>query len=863
MNLADYYRSEVADFGQFIKSLKVDSIPPAAVGLVPNSPSLSTDNFKVVQINKHLTDNDATNKIKQLKSDKIAAEQNLKKLDDAISKKKSAINTIKYKSTVERDRDTNELNTLSQKRSSESTIYSSVISEISSIANSNNLSNVAPKYRLRGFWSIPNPKNSNDVTEQQVVQFKIRYRYISANGKTSQIDQIQFTDGNTEKSAAFSNWIEVLGPVRKRSKDASGKFYWETESEEDANAVNFNSLDVAIQPGETVEVMIKSLSEAGYPATPIESDWSDIMKYDFPEGEFTGDTVLEAINENTLETVRIQINQDLTTAGLYSHLGDSFTSNSKYFSHTAQTIASGFLTTEQNPVSLFDKLVEMQSQIEKLKAQIAGTLGELQVYIEDETGAQTMVSNHTTVKLFAGYYVDEITNQSDRKGAIVTKNYKLKLSNTKATELELMARLVGDRIKPAYASGVSAVLGVAPGLTADPNYANDAYYTGEGRYDLVPVQYQNLDQITIGAYNYFNEAPYQSSQVRGQFIYGRHRNIANDRDLYSLTPPDTDYAAGWVTGMGVDDYEYGPSYNLGTTNSGKPTIIGSDANRTFNFSAATDTPYAITTDDSDFIWAGRYTAGIPDKTSLSTVTNDLYDNGLFLHINHPLLSDLKSPLNMLELNTVSMSKNAVRRSNMTDGDLQNAYKLANWKIKSSTSTPIDMRKSLKISFTSEDQYLLGGRSCGAYLFLSPIEKSSLTVDADNKFGKKSISQGASNAISIDLIFQYRMTDYYGIANNTFVTNASTNNTGRVGGIASTSLTNLTYSKKVGFDILKGENDIFSFDVEVYSKYKPEGSSVTNITKDMLDNYRVPNISGKRRFVSSEDDFSTPGEITYL
>ena len=148
----------------------------------------------------------------------------------------------------------------------------------------------------------------------------------------------------------------------------------------------------------------------------------------------------------------------------------------------------------------------MQSQIEKLKAQIAGTLGELQVYIEDEAGAQTMVSNHTVVKLFAGYYVDEITNQSDRKGAIVTKNYKLKLSNTKATELELMARLVGDRIKPAYASGVSAVLGVAPGLTADTNYANDTYYTGEGRYDLVPVQYQNIDQTTRSTYSYFKDA---------------------------------------------------------------------------------------------------------------------------------------------------------------------------------------------------------------------------------------------------------------------------------------------------------------------------------------------------------------------
>mgnify|MGYP000997074007 CR=1 FL=1 len=251
MNLADYYRLEVADFGQFIKSFKIDSIPPASVGLVPNAPTLDTANFKVVQINKHLTDNDSTNKIKQLKNDKLASEQNLKKLDDAISKKKSAINTVKYKSTVERDRDSNELNTLAQKRASESTMYSSVVTEIKSIANSNNLSNVAPKYKLRGFWSIPDPKNSNDIAEQNVVQFKIRYRYISANGKTSQIDQIPFKDGTTEKSAAFSNWIEVLGPVRKRAKDANGKFYWQTESEEDANAVNFNSLDIAIQPGET------------------------------------------------------------------------------------------------------------------------------------------------------------------------------------------------------------------------------------------------------------------------------------------------------------------------------------------------------------------------------------------------------------------------------------------------------------------------------------------------------------------------------------------------------------------------------------------------------------------------------------
>lgn len=863
MNLADYYRLEVADFGQFIKSFKIDSIPPASIGLVPNSPVLDAANFKVVQINRHLTDNDSTNKIKQLKNDKISSEENLKKLDDAISKKKSSINTVKYKSTVERDRDTNELSTLVQKRTTESALYSSVVNEIKSIANSNNLSNVAPKYKLRGFWSIPTPKSSNDIVEQNIVQFKIRYRYISSNGKTSQIDQIPFQDGKTTKTAAFSNWIEVDGPVRKRIKDAAGKFYWGTDSEEDANAVNFNSLDIPIQSGEKVEIIVKSLSEAGFPANSIQSDWSDIMTYEFPQGEFTGDTILEAINENSLETVRIQITQDLTTAGLYQHLNDSFTANSKYFTHNATSIASGFLTTEQNPVSLFDKLVEMQTQIERLKAQIAGTLGELIVYIEDEAGAQTTISNHTTVKLFAGYYVDEITGQNDKKGAIVTKNFKLKLSNSKATNLELISRLVGDRTKAAYASGASTILGVAPGAI-DPVVFSDTYYANEGRYDLVPLQYQNVT-ANLTSLDYINSAPLQSGQLRGQYIYSRYKNLANDSELYSTAAPDTNYTVNdWTIGSGIDDFEYGPSYKFGV----KPTAVGSQASRYWDFENATITPYDPTNGTDDFIWSGNYTNNLPDTTAISTEINQIsnadYDNGLFLHKDHPSINagSALTPLNMLEVNLISMSKNAPRRANMTDGSFQNPYKKAHWLIKAGaldSVATIDMNKNLKMSFNAEDQFLLGGHSCGAYLFLSPVETTSLTVDADNKFGKKSIAQGATNAVSVDIIFQYRMADYFGVA--------TTNNTGKVGGIVSTNLTNLTYSKKIGLDILKGENDVFSFDVEVYAKYKPEGSSVANITKEMIENFRSSTGGGGggggRAFVDSPNDFSTPGDITSL
>lgn len=856
ITLADYYKTEVADFGQFIKSLKYDFIPPATVGLVPDAPVLDINNFKVVQVNTHLTDNDATNKIAKLKSDKATSDQNLKKLDESIGQKRSSIMTKKYTSTVERDRDQNEYKSLIDQRAAESSLYSSLVNQIKSIADSNSLSSAAPKFKVRGFWSIPFPKKLANSVSQEIVQFKVRYRYVSPTGKTSQIDQITFNDTTnaTTKTAAFSNWNEVASPVRKRVKDSNGKYYWQIENEEDAQAINFNSLDIALQSGESVEIMVKSVSEAGFPATPVESDYSAIIKIDFPEGQFTGDTLRDTIVQNDLEVVKVQIDQDLATTGVYSHLGDSFTTNSKYFAHSATSIASGFLTTEQNVVSLFDKLVEMQAQIEKLQAQIAGTIGELAIIIEDQAGNQTVVSKNETVKLFAGYYTDEITTQSDRKGAIVTKNFKLKLSNTKATDLELVARLVGDRAKEVYASGNSTTLGVAPAATPDSNVLANTYYTTEGKYDLVPVLYQNLDTTSIQNNEFFNSIPYQSGQLRGQFVNSRFKNLANDNDLYSMTAPDLTVTTG------VDDFEYGLSYLI-TGVAINPTTRVRDyepALYTGNFDSSTD--------GNAFIWTGAFTGSTPTATILDkpsatrAITSAMYDNGIFLHKDHPTLKNgtAITPLTIQSQGLVSMSKNAPRRANMEDGGYQNPYKRFSFKNKQGST----VTRTLKMAFDSNDQFLLGGYSCGAYLYMAPLEKTSLTVDADNKFGIKPIKQGVTNSISIDLIFQYRMTDYYGIADTTFASTASINDTGRVGGIASNTLSNITYSKKLGIDILDSEGNSFLFDVEVYSKYKQEGSSSTNITNTMIDNYNTTyNLPGSRgRYSSNRDDMSTPGSL---
>lgn len=877
--LAKYYKEEVADFGQFIKALKVDYIPPASEGLIPDVPVVEVDNFKVTQINKHLTQNASVEQVKKIKSDKVKAKEVIKKLDTTIRKKRKLIATKKFSSKIERNREKNELASIIREKSAETKVFSSSVSQIKAIAESNELPKVNPKYRVRGFWSIPEPKKVGDEISQEVVQFVARYRYVSATGKTSVIEQIKFN----KKTAAFSNWVEVKGPIRKREKQADGGYRWILESEEDSQAINFNSIDLSIQPGEKIEMMIKSVSEAGFPQTPVESEWSDIITIPFPDGEISTEGANSLVNQNDLDNVKVEINDDLESQGLFTHLDSGFTAGDTYYAHAAESLASGFLTGEQNPISVYDKLLELQNQLERLQAKVEGAVGELQIKIIDEDGEVTLVKNNSTAKIFAGYYVDEAPT-GETKGYIVTKNYRVELHNTKASDLELCARIVGNLKQPAYVSSSQQEygLGIIDLETAnqkadadaapDPTIANDAYYTTEAQYDLVPVVYQNLTGDG-NSYNHFASAPDQSSQLNGQFIYSRFRNIANNGDLYSIANPDTD--TNRLSNLtGVSSAEYGLTFNPGTDG------IGSIPDRSHlrDFTGVTLSPWATGAANlngaSDFIWNGNYSEQGPDNVwapnsvPISTITAATYDSGLFLSKFHPLVAEPSQDstqhmlaTDIVSIGTVTMPKYAIKRSNDKDGKIQTAYQPLTVTFRDDgTSGPIDNaateigRKSLKNSFTEDDQFLLGGLSCGSFLYLSPINQTSLSVDGPNKYGKKLIEGGSQNAVSVDMVFQYRMTDYFGDSNT---------GKGRVAGIYGNTFSNLTYSKKIGLDIIDSYKTEFSFDIEVYAKYRAVGTNKNSINKVMLTNYRSSIGSGnsswwwnRRRFFSGYNDFSS-------
>lgn len=220
IRLDDYYKAEVADFGKYISALKEDSIPPATQGITPDAPLLDVNNFKVVQINAHLTANDTADKIKKLSADKVNVEENIKKLDETIVKKRSEMSTKKYDSTIQKDKDRNELNSLITQRTSETSLYNSIVNQIQSLASGSNVTKIAPKYRVRGFWEIPSSKKTADTLDQNIVQFVLQYRYLSTSGKASEVTQLPFTEGTRQKTAVFSNWNEIKTKPRDRYRNA-------------------------------------------------------------------------------------------------------------------------------------------------------------------------------------------------------------------------------------------------------------------------------------------------------------------------------------------------------------------------------------------------------------------------------------------------------------------------------------------------------------------------------------------------------------------------------------------------------------------------------------------------------------------
>lgn len=791
--LSTYYQNEVVDFGAYLYSIAKDGVIPTSLGITPDAPDLNVTNFKVTQVNQHLTDNSVLSDLKKLQSDKQRIQSDLNSTDKSIKELRSKIQTTQYASQQLKDTDQNQLSTLINQRDSLSSLFASTIDDINAIGVSNSVDQLTPKYRIRGFFPMPIAKSSDRTAPQEVVQFITQYRYLSKEGGANQPEQINFLDqdGQTRRGT-FSTWVEVRSEVRQRKTDpTTGQVTWAIEDLENADSVNINSVDIPITFGESVEFRIKSLSESGWPVSPKESDWSEIMKVEFPP-EFESSPDAEIIlSEAKDEKVRVELQQDLDALGIKKHVANQFEQNGKFFAHPATEISSGFLSPEQNVIALFDKLIAMDSEIARLTALLEASRGVLVVRVVDEAGTEYQVQSNTTVKLFAGNYKDEVAQRTVKKGAIISKNYFIKMFNDSASSLEMYARYWGNRIYKANESW-------SGGTTYN---SNDTDYNLTRRYDRVPLGLSNPSSDDVAAYGFVRELPQQSSQVLGEFISSRYVSIDGKSNLYGSV-------SGATNGV-VDAF----SQISNSTPYFASNVDDLEWINDLTIQDAISATAGIGSSASDFIWKGSNILGpttVSDVIPLTdgAVIND-YDNTILIHIDHPAIDDW---------NNCSISSTPNTEANL---DVRNSIfgNVISGSTGSLYQTPLFFEGSggtgdrySKLAFDVNDQYLLGPKSVGCYLFMNPTSHSDVVVDGSDSLSVRRITFGEEQAITIPVTFQYRMTDYFGVGNVGI---------GNVSGVRNFSKNaNLVYTKKIGFDIYSNpiNKERFSFDLEITARY---------------------------------------------
>lgn len=882
--LADYYQRNAVDFGKFLLSFAQDKLPTTREGLVPNSPLLSSSDFTVKLVNGQVTNSDAVVQLQDLNNQKNTVASSLKELDTAISQYRTKIQTTNYATNVERDADKNALQGLITDRSTQAELYASVVKEIDASSKDNSVASIAPKYRVRGFWPMPEEKSNPATGPQAIIKYKIRYRYLSQDGAANPVDQFTFTDGTTKSQGAFSNYEIVESVLRPRSKNPiTGLYQWDPINNDNADAVNINQLDIPIRKGEIVEVQVKSISEAGWPTNPVESEWSDAVRIEFP-ADLSSDNATEAIlNQNKQDLAKVSLEETLRAKGIDQHLSSSFTSNEKYYAHTSTVIASGFLSENQTPVDLFSKLVEMQARLDEFAEILRNAAGELVVNLIDDQGNTIAVKRNSVTKVFAGFYFNEVKSLDDPRGAIITKTFFINVANGEQTGLRLIARIAGSRGRmvkqsesPGYTNSEAASGAVILPATyswldnSAINQSNaratfetaDNDYNTIRKYDLVPLI---LTNPTVTSANKFGQdvslSPYQSAQNKNQFIYSRFRDVSSEESFYNYLNPDDDF-----------------TFNLDTCE---------------NFYLR-DT-FSNTATSGQFIWGGGFdSSGNPTTASVYDLPQG--DDTVEVHINHPWLTSysayrnayiyltgdsstlpatLTSPIDCtsapggngtarvmfrhskfipltsdqvkgkqqaiyLNENVADLTTLAATVINFNTGQtLQASPSLTYIPALSNPADPnfVDYSRNVKTSFDAFDQYLLGKETCGSYLFISTDDHGKIQVDGDSVQSAKLIQFGSQNSINIPMVFQYRMTDYFGTGSG------STGGLGNVAGDSTGAVTNLTYSKKIGFDIWPNNDSVYQYDIEVFAKYKSDNLNIDvfpsiNVTKGLSDLEKV-------------------------
>ena len=600
MNMSRYYLEQVSDYGNLIRDMIKKSIP-SVYGIKPNAPVLVDGNFKVVQINTHLTDNTDSKLLNQLNQDKNTVKSNLEQVGNSIIKKNQDLATKVYNSQTEKDVDTQLLSKLVSEQATYTTQLNSITTQLTSKISTT--TNVPAKFNVRGFWDLPSGQTQSGYRTQEVIQFHVEYRYSSKNGTENQTIGYNMVNGTGTTTAYFSNWIPLETDLRKRSYDETTQTWsWIIEDVSNADTPNINQLDIPITVGERVEVRVQSISEVGYPDSKLYSDFSNILTIDFPDNlNNISDSNQFILKEAQLDNIKSDFDLSLGSKGITRHVQDAFYINNTYVSHGDDTIQTNYKDTQGNSYSLRNYLDYLTNRITTLENIIYSAKGVLKV---------TLVN---------GTQETEIKNNSDNTFNVILQNYGT-LSGTDSNVFKNVVSVIKD-----YNLKIENL-----STSSDLSFLlNDSYVSGT----TVRTSDLNLASLVDNTDNVLK-------QLDAQYIYFCD-NISNQTNLYSNNwMNDSEINAIYSQSLESNKYNLGLTSEYGTTEPNiklMSNVVWTDGIYTANKMGTTIAPMINSVDD------------LKPKTALNLSKNEQINIPLNIYWlfktgeNHPTINLLTSP----------------------------------------------------------------------------------------------------------------------------------------------------------------------------------------------------------------------------
>lgn len=654
---SDYYVKTVYDYGIVLDDL-VGKKVPNYFGVKPNAPVLDVVNFKVVQINAHLTQTVEAEKIRDLHNQKNNLTSEISQIQTALDKQNKLIQTTSFASTADRKRAEDELTLLTTKLSTKTATKFSVVQDI--LANKKNLNKINPVFHARGFFPMPSAAETTKTVPQEVVQFEIWYRKLSKSGTENEILTISDIDNNATRASsavnttaqenvarpktvngAFSNWIRIKSDARKRLQDPiTQQWRWEIEDVSDANTPNINQIDISIEPGEIIEIKVKSLSEAGWPETPVESDFSNTIQIQFP------DDLNSVLNEDEFilkeaqaEDMKIKFERSLEDRNLSLHLNTGYRVGDVYYAHRAPHIDSGFKDTQGNVINLYDQLLAMVVKLTTIEELVNRAKGILEVYLDDNGNRIRLFNgNNLSFNLnledymsptqigVSGAAVDS-TSRTYKNDLIVIQQYTLLLKNSAETaQLGLLSyRGYGD------AAGMTPFTMAYDGkYRSATNRGIQAIWTTSDSTMLTTSA--TVDENNAGALTVLQTPKYRATQKNNQWLWLVTKDL-NGNYIYDSDQAQNSAAAVANDTADNDFWQSSPSAAL--VNHGSKihnTITKRDYNLGFLTGTSQDSPALannITTISDALNW---------NVSEAYNAASNLASNGYMASTIHPVVS---------------------------------------------------------------------------------------------------------------------------------------------------------------------------------------------------------------------------------